>query len=175
MQTIAVPPLSRKDIRAYAQYLRNQFGMTGDAYIRLDVLLEVLSCPLGNKDSPLVELEIVENCDLPGKYAAYYPNSNLLRIREGVYLGACAGNGRDRFTIAHELGHLFLHRDVELTLARSGPWEKEIPPYRDPEWQANTFASEFLIPHDMVQGMTPQAVAKKCGTSYEAARIALKQ
>lgn len=172
---IAVPPLSRKSIRSFAGLLREQFGMADIPYVRLDILLEVLSCPLGNMEKPLVEVEIVDDCKLPGKYAAYYPLSNLLKIRQSVYLGACHGNGRDRFTIAHELGHFFLHQDAELTLARPNSYGQKIPAYRDPEWQANTFASEFLIPHDLVKGMTPEEVSVKCGTSLEAARIALKQ
>lgn len=175
MQNVAVSPLSRKAIRAYAWYLRVQFGMDTSRYIPLDALLEVLSCPIGSRDEPLVNLEIVDDDELPGKYAVYYPQRNLLKIRESVYLGACDGNGRDRFTIAHELGHLFLHRYAEVTLSRSDSEMGKIPPYCDPEWQANTFASEFLIPYDMVQGMTAQEVSKACGTSLEASQIALKQ
>lgn len=172
MPTITVPPLSRNTIRRFAKHLRGQLGLSS-IYIDLGFLLEVLTCPLGTMDHPLVEMEIVEDRSLPGKYAAYYPQSNLLKIRETVYLGACAGNGRDRFTIAHELGHFFLHREVSLNLAREASPDQTVPAYLNPEWQANTFASEFLMPHDLIQGMSPEEVAQACGTSHEAARIAL--
>lgn len=175
MQNIAVSPLSRKDIRAYAWYLRLQFGMDKSPYIALEALLEVLCCPISDREEPLVNLDIVDDDELPEEYAAYYPQHNLLKIRQSVYLGACNGNGRDRFTIAHELGHFFLHRHAEVILSRYDSKTEEIPAYCNPEWQANTFASEFLIPYCMVQGMTPQEVSKACGTSLEASRIALKQ
>lgn len=174
MQSLTVPPLSRKSIRNFAGYLRTQLGLER-LYVDIGFLLEVLTCPLGSMTKPLVELEIVDDRFLPGKYAAYYPQSNLFKIRESVYIGACNGNGRDRFTIAHELGHFFLHSNVTLTLAREDAIPKHIPSYCDPEWQANTFASEFLMPHDMIQGMTPEEVSRACGTSREAARIALKK
>lgn len=53
---------------------------------------------------------------------------------------------RDNFTIAHELGHFFLHYDYEnppdeeviFTRYGSGPFE----------WQANRFAAAFLMPKD---------------------------
>lgn len=172
MQTITVPPLSRNAIRHFTNHLRDQLGLN-NAYIHLGELLEVLSCPLGSMKHPIVEIEIVEDQALPGKYAAYYPQSNLLKIRESVYLGACAGNGRDRFTIAHELGHFFLHHNVPLDFAREDSPYQKVPAYRNPEWQANTFASEFLMPHDLIQGMSPKEVAQACGTSLEAARIAV--
>lgn len=49
---------------------------------------------------------------------------------------------RDRFTIAHELGHLFLrHLDENGVLHREG--KNQI------EYQANQFAAELLMPEDM--------------------------
>ncbi len=51
---------------------------------------------------------------------------------------------RDNFTIAHELGHYFLHYDAQtgeeepITFYRQGS-NKE-------EWQANRFAAAFLMP-----------------------------
>ena len=36
--------------------------------------------------------------------------------------------------MAHELGHLLLHRVETITLARE---DGDIPLYKDPEWQAN--------------------------------------
>ena len=34
-------------------------------------------------------------------------------VRESVYLGAANRNGRDRMTMAHELGHLVMHAGVQ--------------------------------------------------------------
>lgn len=170
MGNIAVEPLSRAKIRGRAAFLRNVLGLQG-LYIRIDIVLEIMSCPMKNAD-PLIEMEICEDYEMPNEYAVYPPQKNLLRIRNSVYEGACAGNPRDRFTLAHELGHFFLHRYQTYQFARS---EVDIPAYRDPEWQANTFASEFLMPHDKIQGMSVEDVMKQCGTSRQAAEIALKK
>lgn len=53
---------------------------------------------------------------------------------------------RDNFTIAHELGHFFLHYDYE------HPSEQEVIFARygsnQFEWQANRFAAAFLMPEE---------------------------
>jgi hypothetical protein len=54
-----------------------------------------------------------------------------------------AGNLRNRFTIAHELGHYFLHSDIgkkAIQAARAGSGRVE--------WEANWFAGAFLLPKD---------------------------
>jgi hypothetical protein len=58
-----------------------------------------------------------------------------------IHLSAFTNELRDRFTIVHELGHLFLHADAgkkKLRVARSG--------HDRPEWEANWFAAGFLMP-----------------------------
>ena len=54
------------------------------------------------------QLEIVPEREMGNKHGETYPSRNLIRIREDVYLGAVDGCGRDRLTIAHEIGHLFM-------------------------------------------------------------------
>lgn len=80
------------------------------------------------------------------------PKTGDMYIREDVYNGACQGKGRDRFTIGHEFAHLLLHDNLVLGLARVDKNIK-VEIYRDPEWQANVFAGEFLIPTDCIGGM----------------------
>jgi len=76
------------------------------------------------------------------KHGETIPSENRIRIREDVYERACNGYGRDRLTMAHELGHLLLHRVEMITLARE---DGDIPPYKDPEWQAKDIASHYGI------------------------------
>lgn len=45
-------------------------------------------------------------------------------------------NDRKRFTLAHELGHILMHQNVDFIISES----------RDREKEANAFASEFLMP-----------------------------
>ena len=60
---------------------------------------------------------------------------------------------RERFTIAHEIGHLCRHiaplakettfKDTEKTLKRNNLWDIK-------EYEANNFADQFLMPDDLI-------------------------
>ena len=71
-----------------------------------------------------------------------FPEKLLIKLREDVYVGMCKGVGRDRFTGAHELGHLFLHKSAGFARRSLEPGA---PLYVNSEWQADTFSSAFLI------------------------------
>ena len=101
------------------------------------------------------------------------PSKGIMNIREDVYYGAIAGNGRDRFTIAHELGHYILHKEESICYARN---EKEkYQKFRDPEWQADAFAGELLIPSKLITGLTVDEVVELCSVSYSAASYQLRK
>ena len=96
-----------------------------------------------------------------------YPDEKLMLIREDIYERACAGQGRDRLTIAHEFSHLFLHTGL-------GFAKKElvanIPNYRNSEWQANCFVGELLISAEHVHLCENALQASELfGVSLEAA------
>lgn len=133
---IKVPPRKKVDILHIASGIRSVFQLKG-VYVPIDNIYEVLPELL-----PGFNYEIVAKDELGTDEGRTYPNKRLILIREDVYEGACQGLGRDRFTMAHELGHLFLHTDVQF--ARDKPtMPSKI--YMDSEWQADTFASGFLI------------------------------
>ena len=97
----------------------------------------------------------------------------MIYIREDVYIGALNGNGRDRFTIMHEIGHCYLHKkqnikNVNNVFARG---KVKIPAYRDPEWQADVFSGEVLMDSDIIKDMSIKEIKDKCGVSFAAARI----
>ena len=98
-----------------------------------------------------------------------------ITIREDVYENAYNGNGRDLFTIAHEVGHVLLHSEQNIQqLARTN--KETIKPYENPEWQADTFAAELLMPASMItEDDTVFTVARRFGVSYSAARIRLNK
>lgn len=71
---------------------------------------------------------------------------------DGVSMTTDAGNhliiinknytpDRKRFTLAHELGHIVMHSNSDFILLSS----------RDKEREANAFAGEFLLPHDVLR------------------------
>lgn len=81
---------------------------------------------------------------------------------------------RDRFTIAHELGHYFLH---------SQQGEKPIVAYRRGssriEWEANWFAAALLMPEEpfrraMNTLQNISAIAEQFGISEDAALVRRK-
>jgi predicted transcriptional regulator len=82
------------------------------------------------------------------------PESIVVRSSKDftIYLPTMTSPERDRFTIAHELGHLFLHYprikrmhpDEEMIATR---WVDENDPEQQrAEWEANWFAAAFLMP-----------------------------
>lgn len=122
---------------------------------------------------PDLVIEYVQEHEMYGKYAETFPSQHIMRIRQDVYERAAKGSVRDRFTIAHEIGHLLLHDYNSVALCRADE-KVSIPIYADPEWQANVFAGEFLMNADLIKGMSAQEVSSACGASFQAASIQLK-
>ena len=49
--------------------------------------------------------------------------------------------------------------------------DRKLEAYKDPEWQANTFAGELLVPEEIAINYTVPEIAKICGVSYKVAGI----
>jgi len=111
------------------------------APIELDSLLDALNINLNNN------LEI-ENLN----------NTGYIEVKDNnikIWVNPLKNNliSRERFTIAHELGHLFLHiapenknaifKDTEETLKRNSYWNIK-------EYEANNFAAQLLMPKDLI-------------------------
>lgn len=98
-----------------------------------------------------------------------------------IFLAAHTGPMRDRFTIAHELGHYVLHF---LYPNRKGKRVQRMEAERygsgRVEWEANWFAAGFLMPADrfreryLVLAGSPTSLAEEFGVSVEAAKIRAK-
>lgn len=155
-------PMSRIKLRTMANKIRQLTKISDDEPFPVVRFLEMI---LSEWD---YEMDIVSDENMESNYAEIIPSLKIFRIRECVYLNAIAGSHRDRFTIAHEIGHLFLHDDITVSFARN---EKSIPAYKNPEWQANTFAAELLVPHGKIDGMTADEISKKYGVSKKVAQI----
>jgi len=158
-------PISRKDLRAFAGQVRAALGCAETPYVDAETLLDLL-LPRG---LPAFGYGI-KSCDEMGDaHGLSTPDECFIWLRDDVYEGACAGNGRDRFTVIHEVGHLLLHTSDRIMLRRGLGKPKT---YCDPEWQANCFAGEFLMPPELVRACTCAAdVSQVFGTSYQAAEI----
>ena len=124
---------------------------------------------------PKFSYEIVPDSTFPDNvHADTDVMSQHIRIKESVYEGAADGNGRDRMTIAHEIGHFFTLCFCGFKFQRNFKKEK-IPAYKSPEWQAKCFAGELLVDYDLVRNMQPYEIVEKCGVSYEAAYYQYRQ
>ena len=163
-----VPPLSWAAIGASADRFRQQFRLDGTPKAPVIELIEqVLDYQLN-----LVRFEVgsVEEMGCAEGYTC--PSGNFIMLREDVYTRACAGEGRARFTAAHELGHWRLHTNIPLARVKHGDGTK---PYCLAEPQANQFAAEFLMPERFIDaGDNEDILIQRFGVSWEAARNRLR-
>ncbi|PZT06150.1 hypothetical protein A7X87_08395 [Stenotrophomonas maltophilia] len=117
-------------------------------------------------------LQVREKSVMGSAHGLTFPETAEIWLREDVYEGFLADQPRDRFTVAHELGHLLMHNGV--SLARNMKKPSELKPYENSEWQANTFAGALLIPTATAQRLRDEwEVAEACGVSFDAARVRL--
>lgn len=163
MGTYMMPPLGLKDIREYARRARILFHCSEKGYI--DVVKIFESLPKYG-----VTVEVVPKEILGDKHGETFPAQPRILIREDVYERACIGQGRDRLTIAHEIGHLLLHGPEKLSLARFEENAK-ILTYCDPEWQANAFAGEFLAPYHFIKNLSIYDIHREYKVSVAAAHV----
>jgi len=164
------PATSIAAINRFTLRIREVMGLEGKLFFPIVHFIEVI---LPQLDS-LFELEIVDIKDMSTNYAETLPSCHSMRIREDVYEGAIADNGRDRFTLAHEVGHYLMHQDGVVALARNDV-RQEIPHFARPEWQANTFSAALLAPPTLIRGMSIDAVATACKVSLQVAEIQLSK
>lgn len=88
---------------------------------------------------------------------------------------------RDRFTIAHELGHLFLHlqkvqeNEPSAVMRATRHVDKSDETQQRAEWEANWFAAQLLMPRvdfgACVSKFGPEYAASIFGVSEHAARV----
>lgn len=165
-------PLSRRDIRNFAADLRRRLQLDPAKQVDILWLLEDIM-PLILNDADF-HLEIVPCDDMGDVHALTAVDRHTIYVREDIYERAARGYGRDRFTITHELGHYLLHDGIAIGLARKGQSEN-VPRYCDPEWQADCFSGEFLMPAEHIQHMTVESIARTYGVSTQAATFQLRR
>ena len=169
MRCYKADAISRDEIRKYVRLLKKNVGLEYELYFPILSFVESILPIL----IPDFQFEVVPEAEMGNKHGETYPSKNLIRIREDIYLRAAAGEGRDRLTVAHEVGHLFLHEDDSIALCRLEPGDK-LKPYEDPEWQADAFGGELLASSYLIEGMNSREVEKMCGVSAAAAKVQLK-
>lgn len=162
-------PLSRKNIRDMAYFIRKIAGKENSLYFDIVYFLDVIL----PKTDPDFTLIVEEKSEMGECHGLTYPDKNEIHIRSDIYERACRGSGRDRFTMAHELFHLLQHEKENISYARMENGAR-IQTFRDPEWQANAFGGELLVPWHLTQGMNADEISKKCGVSVAAANTQIR-
>ena len=132
-------PISCKDIKRIASNLRKQFNISENSYFPI---YEVI-CKLENKG--LITIQIMDNNDslfdenVPAFYNSY---DNFIYIKESVLEEYENNEYRSNFTLAHEFFHFIQHKVLSFNFEEVDTCVA----YCDPEWQANEFAGQLLIP-----------------------------
>ncbi|MER9233269.1 ImmA/IrrE family metallo-endopeptidase [Mesorhizobium sp. M0622] len=148
--------------------LRTQFSVaTEPKFPVMEFLEKVLDQRMG-----FVRLELGTKAELGPFEGLTDKDGQFIILREDVYENAWQDDGRARFTVAHELGHYFLHTRIPMARASL---ERKVAPFRLSEPQANQFASELLMPRGFMRlDDTPAIVASRHATSMEAAANRIK-
>jgi len=124
----------------------------------------------------------------PVAFTGQKPESIIVRSASDftIFVPGMTSIERDRFTIAHELGHLFLHfpafsqanPGVDMVATR---WVDESDKDQQrAEWEANWFAAGFIMPSSAFKavygetGGDVRALAVRFGVSQSAAEIRAK-
>jgi len=160
--------ISRLNLRELATDIRKAVGYENKPYFPIVEFMENVM----PKMFPGFNYEIVDDDELEGKEGLTLPHEKLIVLPNVVYTEALAGRGRARFSVAHEVSHYFLIDDGNIAFAR---YNMSIPTYQNPEWQANTLASEILIVPKLSVGMSCVDIENAFGVSNAAAKVHLKQ
>jgi Zn-dependent peptidase ImmA (M78 family) len=159
-----VPARRWAEIGGIADNVRHRLGLWDDPRLPVMELLErVMDQRFG-----WFRLEVADHAEMEGAEGYTCPKGEFIRLREDVYAGAWRGDGRPRFTAAHELGHWAMHTNIPLARARRGDGT---PAFRLAEPQANQFAAEILMPKRFITLSDDEnALMERFGVSWEAAR-----
>ena len=163
---LEAPPLSQENLEATTWAVRQLLGLTSPFL----PVIDVIEFGLGSL-APGFHYDVATSLELGDRHGAVDSEKRILYLREDVYQGILDGRGRDRFTGCHELGHVLLHGG---TLNRV-MHDQRTAPYRNPEWQANTFAGAILMPKRFVVGLrSVRDVCQIFGVSRDAAEVRMK-
>lgn len=171
MSSISSQAIDRniEQISAIAMGAKELLGYGQTAQIPVEHLVEVALC----KALPDFVYDIVSMAKMGENEGLASPDNDFIALREDVYERAKRGIGRDRFTVAHELGHLILHQSHDLVHRRGTGELKKIS---QPEWQADQFAAEFLMDRRLITEYdTERSIARRFGVSFAAGQRRLVQ
>jgi transcriptional regulator with XRE-family HTH domain len=163
---IVVPPMSTNALRNFAEKVRNAFVEEDQIEFPIMNVIEFKLAMI--LDGFYLDVRDAESMGDDEGRLIVSSKGFALALREDVYLGAWEGNGRDRFTACHELGHLLMHRTVTMPRTR----EDTDPIFVDAEWQADTFSGTLLMsPRHLGRFLDSDDAARLCVMTGGAAKV----
>jgi Zn-dependent peptidase ImmA (M78 family) len=165
-----VDPRSAKNIELLTLAWRDRLGVPN---IWAPDMLRLLEIELP-KIPKLGQFALITRSELEMGDAEAYTEFNPphIVVRNSVYQSARKADGRSRMTLAHELGHLVMHPGAAKLRSEWAPTNTRLKPFESAEWQANKFASLFLMPLHVIREFTsPSQLAESCQVSQQAAQI----
>jgi len=169
MHSFKAPPMKRADVRQLALKLRRELGMADRLWFPILEFAE-LALPQMDKN---YSFEVVESSELGSSHGLTerIDNQITIKIRDDIYDRAYRDEGRDRGTVAHEVGHYLMHAKSPALHRHFG---NSLRSFEDPEWQAKCFQGELLVPKHLVMHMSVSDVERLCGVSRDAAEYQLQ-
>ena len=161
---VEVPPCIREELRKVAAQIRGTLGLAYNECFPVACFIERVLPKIYDD----FVLEILPRDQLGERHGETFPDKHLMRLREDVYIGMCEGSGQHRFAGAHECAHHIYHEGIPLAFFRSSA--KNLPLFRNSEWQADTLAAELLMPYEAVKHMGVQDIKTKYGVSRSVAQ-----
>ena len=166
--------MSRAAIRSYAMKIRRLLGYKDTDYVNAPKLFDKLTILFAERGLDFDYRIMPDDDEIFYKREEAYTDTStgIIYIKESVMEQACRRSfRRGAFTLIHELGHYLLHYlQSDARLARVDD-DVEVPVYCDPEWQADTFASEFLMPFVECVRLGAEEIRSKYHISRKAAEV----
>lgn len=160
-----------------AEELRNSLKFVGDRV----PIIRLLEIDLSGR-CPGFDFEVCDNDTWDGDddeeaYVCFAPSPTMF-LREHVYTGAVKGDRSAIFTIAHEIAHVLLHRNIaKRRFARMQPGERaKTHAGSKEEQEANAFASSLLAPRSQIsEWMAISEIKMRYGVSHQVAQRAKEE
>lgn len=165
-------PLKIVDIRNIALFTRKKLlKASDDKCINMVMVLDILTIKFSrhgfnyvvlSDDDSIFEKEEEAKTDITTG-TIYFKESVIEQASHKRY---CRAN----FKIAHEIGHFILHRVLNLMIFPRTISTVKPKVFENPEWQADTFASELLMPYEQCQNLTSKEIRRKYHVTISAAK-----
>lgn len=155
-------PLSIARIKKEADRVRKEFNAPLDSFFPIYEYIQNLY------DNGKLDYQILDDDDSmfgENEYAKYDMDNNIIYVKDSVDAEANEDIGRARFTLSHELFHYIQAKVLNFKFEET---EDKVEDYKNPEWQANEFAGQLLVPDEYIH-LSHEEIMEKFLVSEECA------